>query len=212
MPVIEVWGLPEQTETELHALYAGIVDSVISVEELELMHENQMTIQFPLSMMQRGRGSEIIIKTWGLMRTSMRSAEVRLLLAERLGRRVSGFFPEAKVESFVLGWNGAEDKLWETDGFQNPTGNWSYEGPFIAHLTKDADVSCLKAMYGVVVRGQTVKMGFSPRHPGRVTQGVGNVQLYVGEQPVCWGYDHVKQYTRPDGSLIWRNRSFEKME
>ena len=42
----------------------------------------------------------------------------------------------------------------------------------------------------------------------RIAQGIGNIQCYAGEQPFYWGYNFVKKYTRPDGSLIWQNHSY----
>ena len=209
MPVIEVWCLPKQTQDQLRALHKAIVNAVVSIEFLGLKDENDMTTLFPLDAMQYGLGTDIILKTWGLLRRPERTLEVRECLAETLGRRISGFFPEAKVESFVLGWGADEDVLWYTDGFQNPDGYWFHHGPFEVHLTEDAELDDVMNYAGLTIEDRVVKVGLDPNYPGRIKHSVGNIQCHAGnEQPFYWGYKFVEKYTRPDGSLIWQNHSY----
>lgn len=208
MPVIEVWCLPEQMQYQLRALHKGVVESVVSVEALGLKDETQMTTLFPLDAMHYGLGTIIILKTWGLISKPERTLEVRERLAEQLGRRISGFFPEAKVESFVLGWGSDQDVLWCTDGFRNMDGYWSFQGPFEVHLTEDAKLDNVANYAGITIDGTVVKVGLDPSHPGRIKQSTGNIQCHAGDdQPFYWSYKFVKKYTRPDGSLIWLNKN-----
>lgn len=208
MPVIEVWCLPRQTQDQLRALHKAIVNAVVSIEVLGLKDETQMTTLFPPDAMRYGLGTDIIVKVYGLDKKTERTLNVRRQLSENLGRAVSSFFPKAKIECFVDEFDHDTSAFWATDGFQNPTGNWSYDGPFEVHLVGDFELDNLNDIAGVTVNGKVVKVGLDPNYPGRITQGIGNVQCYAGDQPFYWGYKFVEKYTRPDGSLIWQNYSY----
>jgi len=102
MPVIKVWCLPSgQTEDDLNRLHQAIVKAVVSVSELGLKDQNDMTCLFPPDLMKYGLGEEIIIEIGGLFRKPERTQEIRQRLAENVGRAVSGFYPKAKTECFV---------------------------------------------------------------------------------------------------------------
>lgn len=208
MPVIEVWGLPRQTQNQLRALHKAIVGAVVSIDVLGLKDETQMTILFPPNAMHYGLGTDIIVKVYGLDKKTERTLDVRRQLSENLGRAVSSFFPKAKIECFVDECDHEKDAFWTTDGFQNPTGNWSYSGPFEVHLVGGLELVNLGDLSGVTVDGKVVKVGFDPNYPGRIAQVTGNIQCYAGDQLFYWGYKFVKKYTRPDGSLIWQNHNY----
>ncbi len=92
MPVIKVWCLPEIDEPKLNALHKSIVRAVVSVEELGIKDENDMTCLFVPDMMKYGLGSEIVIEVTGLFAKPERTDEVRQRLAERLGQAVKELF------------------------------------------------------------------------------------------------------------------------
>jgi phenylpyruvate tautomerase PptA (4-oxalocrotonate tautomerase family) len=101
MPVIKVWCLPEQTEEQLQALHKNLVSAVVSVTELGLKDENEMTMLFPPDAMKYGLGSEIIVEVSSLFEGPKRTDEVRQKLAENIGRVIQNFFPDALVECFI---------------------------------------------------------------------------------------------------------------
>ena len=102
MPVIKVWCLPVVDEPRLNELHQNIVKAVVSVGELGVKDENDITCLFPTDMMKYGLGSEIIVEVAGLFVKPERTNEVRQRLAERLGHVVKELFPDAGlVECFV---------------------------------------------------------------------------------------------------------------
>lgn len=109
MPVIKVWCLPSgQTEDDLRLLHQEIVRAVVSVEELGLKDENDVTCLFPPDQMQYGLGSEIIIEVSGLFAKPERNNYVKGCLARGLGNVVADLYPKAKVECFVTTFNEQE--------------------------------------------------------------------------------------------------------
>ena len=116
MPVIKVWCLPDdQTEDDLRKLHKNIVAGVVSIPELGLKNETQMTCLFPPDMMQYGLGSEVIVEVTGLFDKPERTPEVRNLLAKSIGERVKTLYPKAMVEVFVYPFNPAVNGFWKTD-------------------------------------------------------------------------------------------------
>ena len=105
MPVIKVWCLPSMTEKQLQKLHKDIVGAVVSVEELGLKGEDDMTCLFPSDMMSYGLGSEIIIEVTGLFEKPERTYEVRNLLALFLGGAIAKRFPRARIECFIYPFN-----------------------------------------------------------------------------------------------------------
>jgi phenylpyruvate tautomerase PptA (4-oxalocrotonate tautomerase family) len=101
MPVIKVWCLPPQTEAELNELHRHIVAAVVSVEELGLKDQNDMTCLFQPDMMHYGLGEEIIVEITGLFEKPERTEEVQRKLATRVGRVIDALFPKTLVECFV---------------------------------------------------------------------------------------------------------------
>jgi hypothetical protein len=109
MPVIKIWCLPaNQKEEELRKLHKDIVASVISIRELGLNNENDMTVLFPSDMMSYGLGSEIVIEVSGLLEKPERTQEVRQRLAQGLGEGTKALYPDAKIECFVQSFNPAQ--------------------------------------------------------------------------------------------------------
>src|SRR5512133_791491 len=106
MPIIKVWCLPEgQTEEGLKELHQAIVDAVISVKELCLEDETDMTVLFPPDLMKYGLGQVIAIEVSGLFKKPKRNEEVRQRLAERIGKAVHRLYPKADVECLVYSFN-----------------------------------------------------------------------------------------------------------
>lgn len=94
--------------------------------------------------------------------------------------------------------------------FENPTGNWSYDGPFQAHVTADANVSRLVRHDGVQIDGTIIRVGQDKRFPGRIAKGVGAIQMYAGiDQPFYFGYKYLIRLCRPNGQLIWQNHHLQ---
>ncbi len=102
MPIIKVWCLPaNQSEHELRMLHKIIVGAVISVKELGLKDQNDMTCLFPPDLMKYGLGEEIIVEVTGLFDKPERTDEVRQRLAKELGEAIHILYPNAKVECTV---------------------------------------------------------------------------------------------------------------
>lgn len=110
MPVIKVWCLPKgQGEADLNRLHQAIVKAVVSVRELGLYGENDMTCLFPPDLMQYGLGEEIIVEIGTLYEKPERTVEVRQRLARSVGEAVKAIYPKAMVECFVATINPAQD-------------------------------------------------------------------------------------------------------
>ncbi|HPT08545.1 MAG TPA: hypothetical protein PLE28_02525 [bacterium] len=102
MPIIKVWCLPAgQTEECLNRLHKAIVKAVVSITELGLKNENEMTCLFVPDLMSYGLGDEIIVEISGLYDKPERTEEVRQDLAKSVGSSVKELYPQAKVECFV---------------------------------------------------------------------------------------------------------------
>jgi hypothetical protein len=95
--------------------------------------------------------------------------------------------------------------------FENPTGNWSYDGPFQAHIIAgDTNTSKIECYSGVQVNGTIIRVGENKSFTGRVAQGMGAIQMYAGiDQPFFFGYKYLIRVCRPNGQLIWQNRDYE---
>jgi len=116
MPVIKVQCLPaDQTEENLRRLHEEIVDGVVSVRELGLRDQNDMTCLFPPDLMKYGLGEEIIVEVTGLYEKPERTLEVRNKLAQRIGEAVKAFYPQAKVEVFIHPFNPEVGGFWKAD-------------------------------------------------------------------------------------------------
>src|SRR3989344_1760893 len=116
MPVIKVWCLPaSQTEDDLRRLHQTIVTAVVSVPELKLKDENDMTCLFPPDQMQYGLGSEVIVEVSGLFAKRNRTPQVKRRLAKKLGEAVKGLYPNAKVECFVNTFTPSQNGFWSSE-------------------------------------------------------------------------------------------------
>ncbi len=102
MPVIKVWCLPAgQTEKHLNKLHQAIVKSVVSISELGIKNENDMTCLFVPDLMSYGLGEEIIVEVCGLYDKPERTENVKQRLAESIGGSVKNLYPKARVECFI---------------------------------------------------------------------------------------------------------------
>ncbi len=114
MPVIKIWCLPIQGEEKLNKLHKSIVNAVVSVKELKLKDENDMTVLFPSDLMKYGLGSVIIVEISGLFQKKERTQEVLQRLSLEVGTSVKNFYPNAKVECSVQTLNPKES-FWESE-------------------------------------------------------------------------------------------------
>ena len=115
MPVIKVWCLPaDQTEENLNRLHQAIVKAVISISELGLKSEKEMTCLFVPDLMSYGLGEEIIIEICGLYDKPERTDNVKQNLSESVGKSVKALYPNARVESFVSTFNPKQG-FWMSD-------------------------------------------------------------------------------------------------
>jgi CRISPR/Cas system-associated endonuclease Cas3-HD len=108
VPVIKVWCLPKGDEADFNKLHQEIVRAVLSVPELGLRDEKDMTCLFPPDLMQYGLGDEIIVEISALYEKPERTAEVRQCLATRVGEAVKRLYPQALVECSVATVNPAQ--------------------------------------------------------------------------------------------------------
>lgn len=119
MPVIKVWCLPEMEEDKLRQIHKDIVQAVVSVKELGLNGERDMTCLFPKDMMEYGLGEEIIVEVTGLFERPERTEEVRSRLAECLGKVLKQHFPKAMVECFVFPFDPKQG-FWTSEKEETP--------------------------------------------------------------------------------------------
>ena len=106
MPVLKIWCLPAgQTEEKLNALHKAIVKAIVSISELGLKTEKDITCLFVPDLMAYGLGEEIIIEIDGLFDKPERTEDVKQRLAESVGKSVKELYPNAKVECFVRTFN-----------------------------------------------------------------------------------------------------------
>lgn len=109
MPVIKVWCLPKgQGEADLNRLHQAIVKAVVSVSELGLRDESDMTCLFPPDLMQYGLGEEIIVEISNLFEKPERTVEVLQRLVTKVGEAVQTLYPKAMVECSVTTINPAQ--------------------------------------------------------------------------------------------------------
>lgn len=96
--------------------------------------------------------------------------------------------------------------------FTNPTGNWSYAGPFQIHVIAGTDTSEVERYTGVQVNGTIISVGENKSFPGRIKQVVGGIQMYAGiDQPFFFDYKHLIRICRPSGQPIWQNPDFQNV-
>lgn len=107
MPIIKIWCLPpKQTEQDLNNLHQAIVAAVVSVSELGLKDETEMTCLFVPDLMVYGLGDEIIVEITGLFEKPERTEEVLQQLAKNVGQAVKELYPETnKIECLVYSFN-----------------------------------------------------------------------------------------------------------
>ncbi|MDP3837105.1 MAG: hypothetical protein Q8Q67_03310 [bacterium] len=78
---------------------------MVSITELGLKSENEMTCLFVPDLMSYGLGEEVIVEIGGLYDKPERTEEVRQNLAESVGKSVKDLYPKARVECFISTFN-----------------------------------------------------------------------------------------------------------
>lgn len=101
MPVLIVYGIPNDEEQDKLELFSEMLISYFcSMEEFQLK-KDQVSCFFPTDRMNKGLGEEIIIFVEGLFRKKERTEEVRRQLADMLCGVAKTSFPRARTECFV---------------------------------------------------------------------------------------------------------------
>lgn len=115
MPIIEVWGAPEDVEEEsLNQLCDRIISAVMGVEELGLNNPSQISIFFPADRMMKDLGAEVIAYVKGLFEKPERTDEVRNKLAKAVGELLHQVFSDAFVECFIESFN-PQQGFWSSE-------------------------------------------------------------------------------------------------
>lgn len=94
--------------------------------------------------------------------------------------------------------------------FVNPTGTWSYSGPYQIHVVANACASDIDAAKrvgnNVRIHGTMIEVGPSHDQYGQIYQGGDDdASCYVGLQRLFFEKNHVIRISRPAGQLIWQN-------
>jgi len=118
MPVIKVWCLPKLPEQKLLEVFQGIIGAVVSVHELGLKSEKDMSVIAPVGY---HASSEIIVEVTGLFVKPERTNEVRKRLAEVICITINGLFPKAMVKCFVFPFDPAQGFCTIGGGRHKPT-------------------------------------------------------------------------------------------
>lgn len=85
--------------------------------------------------------------------------------------------------------------------FENPTGNWEYNGAFSVELVPGADKSVVPQT--AIVDGDIVRV-----NKGRIKQSIGGIQLYSEGNPFYWGYIWIKVIRNKNDDLLWVNYNY----
>jgi len=94
-------------EKDYNALYKAVVDAVVSIHELGIRSEKDITCLFVPDLMSYGLGGEIIVEIGGLFEKPKRTPEARQRLAKSVGSAVKMMHPDAMVECFITSFNPA---------------------------------------------------------------------------------------------------------
>lgn len=142
MPIIEVWGIADPDQERLENLLGALVDATLSIKELGLVHEGQVTVQFLGDMLAQGLGEEIIVKVYGLFDKPGRTNEVRQRLARDLTVAVHHHYPEPRIETLIHEFNPNRGyfRFDPVESQPNPSGHTvAIGGKGIAAVTGDDD-------------------------------------------------------------------------
>ena len=105
MPVITVQGIPHNIfKRRLTKFCDELIDSTSQIEELNLT-KNDVSCFFPVDLLIKGLGEEIIITVDGLFSKPERTSEARSKLAKSLANCGKKHFPKAKIECFIHPFN-----------------------------------------------------------------------------------------------------------
>lgn len=105
MPVIKMWCMPNLDEDGLYRIRKDITSTVLSIPELELKYETDVTCIFIPAMSEYRLNEEIIVEIYGLFEKPERTKEVRERLACKVANVAQAHFPHARVECFVYPFN-----------------------------------------------------------------------------------------------------------
>jgi hypothetical protein len=93
--------------------------------------------------------------------------------------------------------------------FENPTGHWSYEGPFCVHLVRQDLAAEFDGLPGFTVKHNVITAGADPTYPGFVKQSMGAIQCRCGEREFYFGYQYLVMIVKADGTPLWVNRDYD---
>jgi hypothetical protein len=102
MPILFIYGVPAKTNNEKLLKLIDDCQCIVSgIPELNISG-GQVSVFFPLDLVQEGLGEEIIVFIRGLYQKPERTETVIAKLANSIGSRIKHFyFPDAVVECFV---------------------------------------------------------------------------------------------------------------
>ena len=184
MPVIKLWCLPLLTEAKLRKLHQDIVRAVVSVTELGLKTQNDMTVLFPTDMMKYGLGEEVIVEVTGLFARRSRTPEVRARLANHLGRAVQEHVPQAMIEVFVTSFKPEQgfwtSKLSTIDQAKQlrpdlPPGGWLHCVVMVLGLSVRSS-NCLQAGNVLYLRDLVLKTEFDLVQMGLIRKEIRHIK------------------------------------
>ena len=96
-PVIKVWCLPKQTESQLKKLFKSIVSVVGSVPKLGPKDQDEIVVLFPVDAMKFGLGTEIVVEASGFGKKSLPRKQLKKELKTTLKKK----YPKAAVQCQV---------------------------------------------------------------------------------------------------------------
>jgi len=80
-----------------------------------------------------------------------------------------------------------------------------YIGDFILELTSEGGIDLAREV-GARVFGQEIHAS------GSVSQSMGGIQLYNGNQPFFYGYSFLMAIRKASGEYLWKNTGYERMK
>lgn len=97
MPIVKVWGLPQQSEYQLNQLCNEIIQTILKVHERGFKENTDITVLFPPDSMMEGLGKEILVEITLYARPE-RTTEALDLMTSRIGTIVHLRYKRARVE------------------------------------------------------------------------------------------------------------------
>jgi len=114
MPVIIVYGIPENYPLEKLEKFMKALQSGVQFHPSLKLQTDQVSVFFPRDRVQKGLGEEIIIFVESLFEKKGRTVVVKTQYARTLVRISKDFFPDALVECFIRPFVDEENIFWNS--------------------------------------------------------------------------------------------------